>query len=112
MAAGRGLWVVAAHLIPLGLITAVLLEESWRIYSHHGLLHSSIVYAILDRGVPPENPLMAGTPIGYPYGHHAALAFVMRWLPIAPPWLFAATSMPLGFCCWTTQRIPRCIRFP
>lgn len=91
MQQGRGWWL-AALLLPVALITAVLLEESWRIYSHHGLLHSSIVYAIHDRGVPPENPLMAGAPIGYPYGHHALLAFVMRLVPLAPPWLFAATS--------------------
>lgn len=92
MSAQRERWVLGIGLILLALISAVLANESWRIHSHHGLLHSSIVYSIFDRGLPPENPLMAGVPLGYPYGHHAVLAFVMRALPIAPPWLFAATN--------------------
>ena len=79
-------------LLLLALVTAVLLDEAWRIHSHHGLLHASIVYSLVDGGAPPESPFLAGVALGYPYGQHRLLAEIVRLLPVAPSWLFAATN--------------------
>jgi hypothetical protein len=56
----------------------------------HSFLHISIVYESFLRGLPPENPLMAGEPLRYMYGVHAAIAWLMRLVPVSPPVAFAA----------------------
>lgn len=98
-------WVATGLLLP---VAWILGDENWRIHSHHGLLHSAIVYAILDRGAPPENPLLAGHALGYPFGHHWLLANLMRAVPVAPPWLFAATNLLcVAGAAWLLDRTAR-----
>lgn len=69
--------------------------------SYHGLLHSALLLAA-DRGVPPENPYLAGTPLAYYWLWHAQGALVARGLGVAPTValalsnVWAAALMPLA----------------
>jgi len=75
----RPLWF-----LPLLLVYVIPQWKDDYILLFHGLMHSSFVYECLLRGVPPENPLMAGEPLRYMYGLHYFIAAIMRVIPINP----------------------------
>ncbi|HEX5438105.1 MAG TPA: hypothetical protein VFW98_13145 [Gemmatimonadaceae bacterium] len=79
-------------LVPILALVPPQFDQNWATY-WHGLMHTSIVYAIYERGLPPQNPLMAGVPLRYMYGHHALIAWLMRVVPISPPRAFALTDL-------------------
>jgi hypothetical protein len=100
------LWLFA--LLPM-LILLPQLDPRWATY-WHGFMHSSIVYQIYDRGSPPENPLMAGEPLRYMYGHHAAIAWLMRIVPISPAQAFFLTDvLSLALFVWLMDRAARLV---
>ncbi len=70
------LLVVAPALTPLNAL--------WRDNAYHALMHASIVYQIADYGLAPENPLLAGEPLRYPYLQHWIAAFAYRGLGLSP----------------------------
>lgn len=69
--------------------------------SFHGLLHSSILEATAG-SLPPENPWLAGEPLGYYWVWHAlgaAVGDVLGWAPTrALAWIgvWSAACLPLG----------------
>ncbi|HET7585057.1 MAG TPA: hypothetical protein VFK13_09120 [Gemmatimonadaceae bacterium] len=77
--------------LPLVLFAWPQWTSAWATY-WHGFMHSSMVYEIVERGVPPQNPLMVGEPLRYMYGHHALIAWIMHLIPISPPQAFALTD--------------------
>lgn len=97
--AGRGALALAAFCAVL--VVLMVFRGNAARASYHGLLHSTLVLAI-DRAVPPENPFMAGTPLGYYWYWHALGALVARGLALAPTValalvdLWAAVVLPLA----------------
>lgn len=81
-----------------------------RTISFHGLMHTSIVYELDQRGAPPENPLLAGEPLYYPYGHHYLISKLIRVIPVAPGLLFVFSNL-LGLLLFglVLERIARLI---
>lgn len=74
-------------------LTLLPLARSERVRaSVHGFLHASILYAITDRGVPPENPFFAGETIRYYWTWHAGEAAVCHVGGIDPTVAFAASN--------------------
>lgn len=65
----------------------------FRIFSSHGLMHSNIVYEILHGNIPPQNPLLGGEPLLWPWGYHYLAAMVSRLFNITPTWSFAAINV-------------------
>jgi len=83
-------------LLPLGLITVVipyLLNPYLRVYSSHGFMHLSIVYQIIDGNIPPNNTLLAGVPLLYPWGHHLLTALISSGFIISPQNVFALLNI-------------------
>jgi len=83
------LWGVGLY--PVILIYAV--NPYWRFYSYHGLLHTSMVYQILEQGLPPVHPYLAGEPLRYSWGYHALAALVVRALNLSPSLSFALINV-------------------
>lgn len=81
-----------AYLLPLLVPVLPQLLPDWATY-WHGFMHSSIVYQIVEHGVPVANPLMATESLLYPYGHHALIAGLMRVVPISPVQAFILTDL-------------------
>ena len=84
-------WLVLAGIYP-----AVLnygLNPSWRFYSYHGLLHASIVYQVLEQGLPPAHPYLAGQTLSYSWGYHALAARVTQALNLPPSSSFALINV-------------------
>ncbi len=78
----------------LAVIVAVPVARSNRVRaSIHGMLHASILYSAVDRGVPPENPFFAGRELRYYWTHHLAVAASCYLGDIEPTVVFAATTM-------------------
>lgn len=71
----------------------VWLKDDLRVFSYHGLMHTSIVIQLLQGNVPPLDPFMAGDSLKYAWGHHALVAL--------PCWLFG-WSPPTGFAVVST----------
>lgn len=69
------------------------LNPDFRIFSFHGLMHSGVVYEIMHGNIPPQNPLVGGQPLLYPWGHTFLAAMISKSLNISPPWAFAAINV-------------------
>jgi hypothetical protein len=96
-----GLWIVTS---------AYLINPDVRLVSVHGLIHTGIVYQILNGGLPPDNPWLAGQPLRYPWGFHACVAAICRTFQITPAWSFALINLvSLGACMILIARIARCL---
>ncbi len=87
---GRRVLFALALLLPLG---AYALSPEHRVYSYHGFLHLSIVYQILEGGLPPANPILAGEALRYMWGPHALVAWLAAALEVSPAWLFALQNL-------------------
>lgn len=87
----RQLPPVAFALLPMAVLVPQL-HSHWATY-WHGFMHASMVNEIYLRGGNPENPLMAGQPLLYMHGHHAAIAWLMHWLPLTPTQGFILTDV-------------------
>ena len=83
------------------LVFAALFSGAAARASFHGLLHSAILEATAH-SVPPENPWLAGRPLGYYWVWHALGATVGELLGLAPTRalaalnVWAAASLPLS----------------
>lgn len=65
-----------------------LANEKWLLLDHHGLMHSTFVYQIIEHGYPPENPYLAGEPLYYHWGYHLIVAWLTRALRLNPSLIF------------------------
>jgi hypothetical protein len=83
------LWALA--LLPT--IVTYVAGPTSRAYHYHGFLQQSIVYQILENGLPPANPLLAGETLRYAWGAHLVVAGVTRALGVSPAWSFALLNV-------------------
>ncbi len=61
--------------------------------SIHGMLHSSLLFELMDRGAPPGNPFFAGQPLRYYWTWHLAIAAPVELSGVDPTIGFAATNV-------------------
>jgi hypothetical protein len=90
---GRWARAAALTLSVLPLLLLFLLNPAFRIFSRHGLLHAAILYRIVELGIPPDNPLLAGQPLGYHWGYEMVGAAVSAVLSLPPSWSFALINL-------------------
>ncbi len=65
-----------------------LANEKWLLLDHHGLMHSTFVYQIIEHGFPPTNPYLAGEPLYYHWGYHLIVAWLVQALHLNPSLVF------------------------
>lgn len=94
---GRGpAWLAGASLAGALLILFPALSSPVARASFHGYLHTSIAYAVLERGLPVENPFYAGEPLPYYWIFHTFGALLAK----------AAGMVPLdAFTGWNLQAL-------
>jgi len=86
-----GPWILAAVLaLP---ILSVYMNQGYREVGRHGFMHASYVYGIALHGLPPEDPLMAGETLRYPYLHQWLLVLAMKVVPFSTGLGFALTNL-------------------
>ncbi len=79
----KGLLVLAAGLLPV--ILVFISNPLNRVYSHHGLIHTSIIYRIVHTGAPPTHPFIGDQPLPYYWGYHWLAAQFVH-LGMTPGW--------------------------
>ena len=89
----HGFWLALLAGLPLVLL---LLDTEFRIYSFHGFVHTSYVYRLMEGGLPPTDPLLAGEPLRYAWGLHALVAAASHVLRLTPPTCFALFNVISG----------------
>ncbi len=82
---------VLLALLPLALL--FWLNPAFRIYSRHGLFHASILVRIVELGVPPSSPLVAGEPLFYHWAYELVAAAVSVATSLPPSWSFAIVNL-------------------
>jgi len=88
--AALGAWLLGGVLAAL--VAAFVFQGAAARVSYHGLLHSALVLAT-ERGLPPENPWMAGAPLGYYWVWHAFGALFAHGFQLAPTHALAAINV-------------------
>jgi hypothetical protein len=84
------------------------LNPNERIVSGHGFLHIGVVFQCFNGAWPPTNPLLAGEPLLYPWGHHFLVALLCRVLNTTPAWSFAIINLiALALCILLISTISR-----
>ncbi len=84
-------WVLAAVFVVLTAFT--FMYDGHREAGHHGFMHASYVYTIMEQGLPPEDPLFAGEPLRYPYLLNGLLAQCLLWIAITPGTCFTLINL-------------------
>ena len=82
---GSGVLLVAAIPI-LALVIPPIVEPEKRLYWSHSWMHTDIVYQIANGPVRPEDPQLAGVPLGYPWlgpAHQGVLSAILDGPPNA-----------------------------
>jgi hypothetical protein len=89
-----GLWMgllsMSAGLLPV--LVVLLSNPLNRVYSHHGYIHTSIIYRIVHTGVPPTHPFLADHPLPYYWGYHFLAAGFVQ-LGMTPGWASAVINV-------------------
>ena len=83
-------------LLLLGLLPIVIvyiINPYNRVYSAHGFMHMSFVYQIYNGIFPPQNPLIAGEDLLYPWGIHLLVAAIIKVTQISPSSIFALINV-------------------
>lgn len=87
----------SAYLLLILLISPVValifLNPKWAVGNWHEFMHASIVYNIMNGHLPPEDVLLAGYPLKYPWAHHYLVALLCQSANIAPPMGFALLNI-------------------
>ncbi len=82
-----------AFLLGLAPVFGVLaLNPLNRVYSHHGLIHTSIIYRILHTDLPPTHPFLGDQPLPYYWGYHYLAAQFVA-MGFAPSWAGVLINM-------------------
>jgi hypothetical protein len=58
------------------IVALILINLKFVIVGWHEFMHASIVFNIINEGVPPEDVLLAGHPLKYPWIHHYIVAIL------------------------------------
>lgn len=88
---------VCAALVLTALVAWPIASSNRVRASIHGMLHASILYSAVDRGVPPENPFFAGEPLRYYWTWHVAAAAACAVGDLEPTAVFAAGNVATTF---------------
>ena len=100
------IWLSVLGALFLGIL--YLLNSRLTFQSAHSLMHGGIAYQILNGNLPPEEPLLAGHVLRYPWGGHLLAALVSRLLGITPLHSFAVLNViSIGFAVLLVFRISR-----
>ena len=97
--ADRVAWVVA---LGLGVIAALpaAVNPVFRTWGD-AMFHSQLVYALLNRGVPPGHPAYAGFPATYMWLFHVWIAGLTETMGVSPyavfPWVNAGMMAAVAF---------------
>ena len=82
----RLLRAILPLLAGLGPVIGVLaLNPINRVYSHHGLIHTSITYRIFHTDLPPTHPFLGDQALPYYWGYHFLAAQLVS-VGLAPSW--------------------------
>ncbi len=66
------------------IISLIFVNPKWAVMGWHEFMHASIVYNIMNGVVPPEDTLLAGYPLKYPWAHHSLVALLCQIANISP----------------------------
>jgi hypothetical protein len=84
-------WLLLWGLVPVLLV--YLLNPGFRVYSFHSFMHGGIIYQILNGNVPPNDPVVAGFPVRYPWGPHLLAAWISKAVRVSPFYSLAAINI-------------------
>lgn len=68
-------------------------NPSFRLYAWHGFMHMGIVYQIMNGNIPPENPLLAGHTLLYPWANHWLISGIVSTLNTSPANIFFTLNL-------------------
>lgn len=85
------IWPLLLFVCILGMIYRLNINN--RIHSYHGFMHAGVVYEILNKEIPPSNPLMANNALPYPWGYEFVAAKITWLLNISPFYSFAIINI-------------------
>ncbi len=80
-------------LLILPVVALIFINPKWALGGWHEFLHASVVFNIINGLVPPEDVLLAGYPLKYPWAHHYLVALLCQAANIAPPMGFALLNI-------------------
>ena len=66
-------------------VTLIFINPKWTVIGWHEFMHASIVFNIMTGLGPPEDVLLAGYPLKYPWAHHYLVALLCQIAHISPP---------------------------
>lgn len=75
------------------LIVLYVTNPQSRVYSVHGFIHHGIFYNILNNGIPPTNPLLAGEKLFYYWGYHTFAVLIGKIANLSPSIVFATINV-------------------
>lgn len=84
-------FLLALLLLPL--LGLLFFGGTWRLVGYHEFLHASIVHDIVKGSFPPEDILLAGYPLRYPWAHHYLIGLLGRLLHLSPSTGFALVNI-------------------
>lgn len=90
--AARPVYLLLALLL-LPLLAIILFGSAWQLVGYHEFFHASIVHNIVNGFVPPEDVLLAGYPLQYPWAHHYLVGLLSRLLHLSPTRVFALVNL-------------------
>lgn len=80
-------------LLVVPLLAIFFFSGTWRFAGPHEFLHASIVHNILNGFTPPEDILLAGYPLQYPWAHHYIVGWLTQLLHVSPSRGFALINI-------------------
>jgi len=88
----KSIYILLALLI-LPVVALIFINPKFAVVGWHEFMHASIVFNIMHGLVPPEDVLLAGYPLKYPWAHHYLVALLCQIAHIAPPMGFALSNI-------------------
>ncbi|WP_414552429.1 DUF2298 domain-containing protein [Anabaena sp. CCY 0017] len=81
--------------------TLIFVNPQFALINWHEFMHASIVFNIMNGVVPPEDTLLAGYPLKYPWAHHYLVSWLCQIGNISPPIGFALLNiLALAVSAW------------
>src|SRR4028118_1267090 len=73
----KSIYILLALLI-LPVVALIFINPKFAVVGWHEFMHASIVFNIMNGLVPPEDVLLAGYPLKYPWAHHYLVALLCQ----------------------------------
>jgi hypothetical protein len=90
----RAVWAWA--LAAAAFVALPALTNAWTRVRSDSWVHAGIVWEIVERGIPPQDPRFAGLPLNYVWFYNLFLAMLGALRPDSPPF----THMAVANVCW------------